>query len=429
MKINLILLLVSCYFTLTLTLSGTTTTTTSSTATTPTTTSTVSTATTSTSTLIMAATLVRHSARGPLDNSYDSLNQWNSVYQLLTDAGKRMAYVLGAVYMRYYSTLLSPFSASTVHVESTNYERTRDTASSFFQGAYNGPLVGSVFNANLAMPMYTQSTITSVLTSLSKTSAKFNASAPVPTVYTSSSIILAAGRDCSNYETWVDENDLNVAIKNVYNTYMLDLVKYLRTKKIYASSLEDLYSFADIAISNYHAGLPIPGGIDPTSQYYQDLKLAYEWLSAIWYTAQTVQTQLTSIDTFQNILNLMDKVVAKKSAIKFAMFSAHDVTLLPVLATLGIVNDTCLLANYVATRASKTLPYPNCVFPGFTANIAFELYSSTTSTPFVEVYYNGNLIKICNNKSSCGLTSFRTDIQTKTNYAYNNANFDTLCGN
>ena len=418
MKLPLTLLLALCY--LTLTFSATTTTT--STTTTPTTTS------TSTSTLIHAVVLNRHSARGPLDSSYDSLKQWTNNYQILTSAGQRMAYALGAVYMKYYSGLLSPYSSTAVHVESTNYERTKDTAAAFWQGVYNGKLLGTAYNANLTMPMYTQSTVSSVLTTLSKTTTKYNASAPVPTIHTSDSIILAAGRDCPMYETWVDENDLNSTVKNTYATYMKDVVAYLKTKKIYVSSMDDLYSFADIAISNSHAGLPIPGGIDPTSQYYQDLKLAYEWTSAFWYTAQTIQTQLTAIDLFQNALNLMDKVVAGKSAIKFSMFSAHDVTLLPVLATLGIVNDTCLLANYVAKKANKTLPYPNCVFPGFTSNLAFELYTSTTSSPFVEVYYNGNLIKICNNKSSCSLTSFRTDIQTKTNYAYNNANFATLCG-
>ena len=336
-----------------------------------------------------------------------------------------MAYVLGAAYVKYYPSLLLPYSQTTVHVESTDYERTINTAAGFMQGVYSGQPVGTAYSASLSAPLYTQTTVTDVISTLSKTTTKYSTSAAVPPIHTDESIILAAGRNCPMYETWVDQNGVNSTIKNTYTTYMKDVVAYLKTKKINVRSMDDLFGFADIAISNAYAEIPIPGGIDPASQYYQDLKFAYEWTSAVWYTAQTIQTELTSIDTFQNVLNLMDKVIAGKSAIKFSMFSAHDVTLLPLLATLGIVNDSCLLANYVAKKAGKTLPYPNCVFPGFTANLAFELYGG--KSPYVVVYYNGNLIKVCNGQSSCGLTAFRTDIQTRTNHLYNNANFKTLC--
>ena len=50
---------------------------------------------------------------------------------------------------------------------------------------------------------------------------------------------------------------------------------------------------------------------------------------------------------FQNVLNLMDKVVIGKSEVKFSMLSAHDVTLIPMLNALDIVNTKCLTSNYV----------------------------------------------------------------------------------
>ena len=189
--------------------------------------------------------------------------------------------------------------------------------------------------------------------------------------------------------------------------------------------MNDLYGLGDLAICNVFAGLPIPGGIDPNSQYYQDLKLAYEWTAVNQYITQDLQIQISSMAMFQNVLNLMDQVIAGKSTIKYSMFSAHDVTLLPILSKLDVLNSTCLLANYAAKKANQALPYPNCLFPGFTANVAFELYGGTT--PYIKVFYNGNLVSICNNNNSCGLTDFRADIETKTNYAYNNANFKLLC--
>ena len=210
-------------------------------------------------------------------------------------------------------------------------------------------------------------------------------------------------------------------VTSIYTTYMKDVVAYLKTKKISVSSMSDLSDFGDLAICNAFAGLPIPGGVDPTSQYYQDLKFSYDWTMANQYTAQVNQTQITAIDLFEDVLNIMDKVIAGKSTLKYSMYSAHDVTLLPLLNILGVVNTTCLLDNYVAKKANQTLPYPNCVFPGFTANLAFELYGG--SSPSVKVLYNGNVIKICSDAYSCGLTAFRADIETKTNYTYNNANF------
>ena len=373
----------------------------------------------------MAVVINRHGARTPQSLRYDSLKQWNNTDERLTPYGHRMSYILGASYYKYYSSLLSPYSASTVHIESTNVERTISTVKSFMQGAYNGPVTGTAYPANISAPFFLQPAINAVISKLNKTSTKFNTSAPVPPIHTNDSVILGASRSCSKASKWQSQNDANSTFKNVYNTHMQNVVKYLKSKNIKVSSMADLYNFGDLAICNAFSGLPIPGGIDPTSQYYKDLRFAYEYTLAFWYTAQDLQTQLTGMTQFQNVLNLLDQVVAGKSKLKYSMLSAHDVTLLPVLATLGVVNHTCLLANYVAQKANQTLPYPNCVFPGFTANLIFELYSDPS--PYVVVYYNGNQIKICNNKSTCNLKSFRTDIEAKTNYAYNNANFKVLC--
>ena len=374
----------------------------------------------------MVAVINRHSARGPLDSYYDSLNLWtNNTSQNLTTYGSRMAYVLGATYVKNYSSLLLPYSASTVNVESTNYERTMNTAASFMQGVYNGTVTGDAYLSNITAPLYNQTTINQVLSALNKTSVKFNTSAPVPPIHINDSIILAAGKSCTKSSTWQAQNVNSTTVTSIYTTYMKDVVAYLKTKKISAGSMNSLSNFGDLAICSAFAGLPIPGGIDPTSQYYQDLKFSYDWTMANQYTAQALQTQLSSIDLFENVLNLMDKVVAGKSTLKYSQYSAHDVTLLPLLSTLGVVNSTCLLDNYVAQRANQTLPYPNCVFPGFTANIAFELYGG--SSPSVRVLYNGNLVKICSDAYSCGLTAFRSDIETKMNYTYNSANFKLLC--
>ena len=337
-----------------------------------------------------------------------------------------MAYVLGAAYAKNYSSIFSQYSASIVNVESTNYDRTINTAASFLQGAYNGTVTGTAYLSNITAPLYDQTLINQVLSDLSKTSVKFNTSAPVPIIHTNDSVILAAGRSCAKSATWQAQNQAdNVTITNIYNTHMKEVAAYLKTKKIYVSSMNSISSFGDLAICNAFAGLPIPGDIDPTSQYYRDLKFSYDWTMANQYIAQDIQTQITAIDLFEDVLNLMDKVIAGKSTLKYSMFSAHDVTLLPLLSILGVVNTTCLLDNYVANKANQALPYPDCVFPGFTANIAFELYAGTT--PSVKVLYNGKVVKICSDAYSCGLTAFRADIEAKLNYTYNNANFKLLC--
>ena len=374
----------------------------------------------------MVVVMNRHGARAPLSSYYDSLKQWTGSSQQLTPYGHRMAYILGATYVKYYRSLLVPYSASTVNIESTNVERTVSTAKSFMQGVYNGSVTGTAYPSNITAPFYTQSTVDSVISKLNKSSTKYDTSAPVPPIHTNDEYnILSLNKFCAKTNTWGSENDDSVTLKNVYTTHMQDLVKYLKSKNITVSNMGDLYEFGDLAIANAFSGLPIPGGIDPTSQYYKDVKFAFEYTLAYWYTAQDIQVQMSSMNPFQNILNLMDKVVAGKSTLKYSMFSAHDTNLLPVLSILGVLNNTCLLENYIAQKANQALPYPTCVFPGFTANLAFELFGGTS--PFVVLYYNGDRINICNGKSSCSLKSFRADIEKKTNWTYNNANFKVIC--
>ena len=290
-----------------------------------------------------------------------------------------MAYILGATYVKNYASLLLPYSSSIINVESTNYERTINTAASFLQGVYNGPVTGSAYPSSITAPLHNQATINQIISTLNDPSVSFDTSAPTPTIHVNESILIGGSRSCPKSATWQAQNSNSSDIDNIYNTYMQDVVKYLRSKRIFTGNMDNLYNFGDLAMCNVFAGFPIPGGIDPSSQYYQDVKFAYEWTSANMYLSQDIQVQMSSMTIFQNILSLMDQAAAGKSKLKYAQYSAHDVTLLPMLASLGVVNTQCLLANYVAKKANQDLPYPNCVFPGFTANIAFELYGGKNS--------------------------------------------------
>ena len=375
----------------------------------------------------LVAVLARHGARAPLDLTFDEFKQWTGSKQELTSTGQRMSYILGSVYAKKYPSLLLPYNKNTVNIESTDYQRTIETAKHFVNGAYSASPTGKSYSTSLNMPQFIQSSVSQAIVTLSSPATRFVTNPTLPPIHTQDSIILAAGNLCNNFDVWKNQNKKNTARDTFFNTYMTGLVSYLRSKKIYVYELGGVVTFADFAIANANSDLPIPAGVDPSSQYYQDLKLAYEWDSTNTYTAQTVQTQITGSDFLQNVLGLMDKVVAGRSQTKFSMFSAHDVTLLPVLTSLGIVTRECLISNYNARKANKVLPYPNCVFPGYTANLAFELY--TGSSPYVQVYYNGNLVSICNNTSQCTLKNFRADVEQKTNYQNNKANFKKLCGN
>ena len=64
-----------------------------------------------------------------------------------------------------------------------------------------------------------------------------------------------------------------------------------------------------------------------------------------------------------------------------------------------------MYANFQSYLENKTLVYPNCYFPYFASDVAFEFYNDTNS-PTVEFYYNGVLIPLCNGQDACSYDDF-----------------------
>ena len=371
----------------------------------------------------------RHGGRGPLLNTYDFNNQWGSNISQITENGRRMGYLLGRAYQKDYPELLSSYDPQKIYVRSSEVKRTYETAGSILSGIYNGSLVGTDYPENFGLPPYNQTKIDEIRAELTNRTVSLG-SVPNITIHQvpGADDVVIKNNDaaaCPAAMLMLIEDVVSSQTSQVYETYMQDLVQYLRIQNITINSFIKLLYFGDTVISNYYANLTIPAKIKPHSKYYRDAEFAYNWMTANEYIGQQVQRQVNAVYLFKSIVNIMNRTIAGTSPLQFVIYSGHDNTLLSILSAFGLVTTECLLENYVTQSAGFQVPYEHCIYPAFASNLKFELYNGTT--PTVKFYYNDDEIHLCVNATNgCTFSQFQDYIGQATNN-YTTADYDRIC--
>jgi len=360
----------------------------------------------------------RHGARGALVNTYDPDSYWRNNLGELTSGGMRMHYLLGTALKKKYPKLLKTYDPVNIYVRSTDVNRTIMSAYSQLSGVFEGDGPNIITEvAELALPAYQHDSIKDKVKELNNAYAlpnKFQA-VPIHVVPKTEDILMRPFDACKKQPDWVIENQKSEVVTSIFNNEMKELVAHLKSKNINIDAMAKLSYVGDTCITNKFQGLPLPGGISVDSQLFKDAKFAAEYMTVKQIEGTAVQRALFSTPILTEIKKYVDNFkTAPATNPKFVFLSAHDTTLMTILAAFNITTPECLLENYRSEKAGKGLVYPNCVFPQYASNVIFEYNSKKDEINFL---YNGLSIPICHKEGStqCSYTNFKTYVSEVTN--------------
>ena len=359
--------------------------------------------------------IFRHGIRTPETPKYDS--SWDDYgYGELTPAGMRQQYMLGAILKETYPDLLIPYKPSKIYVQATQENRTIVSALSQLYGIYNGigPNLTDDYPVDLAVPPYNHTEVQAIVNNLVNTSAAIPDSyypIPVHSLPRASDIFLQSYLNCPSANAYYYQQMNDSTVQAVY-AELNDTIANLTALGLDIEDEDDFDDLGDTVLGDYYNQVPLPGNISATSQEFKDLIFFTQWYEIYPTLGMDIQKKLFAGPFLHHVLDFFNQNRNNTLALDFAFFAAKETMMSSLLSALGIMTPQCLLENWQSQRANGTKPHPLCDYPNFAANLIFEYYN--TSTPYVQVKYDGQVMNLCNNKSTCTLDDFTAFINNVT---------------
>jgi len=353
----------------------------------------------------------REGARGP-SNSYDSTwstSEWND----LTAAGARQQFILGKAMQKKYSNIFNTtYDPDNIYMLANYLYLAIQSGAAHLQGLFHG--IGPTFRSNQstskAIPPFSNYDVQSLVNALSATDAIPDRIEPaVLDVIDSSNYVIFermyGSSLCSNGATWAAANMNNSNYTAAYAIFKPTIDKantYLKTKM---SSGANVITFVDTVLVDQYDNRTYPGSM-PAS-LVPNLTWAYTWFVYHQEYSQLVQRQVSAYYPITEILKQLNYFKTGSSyAYTACLYSGHSYNMMSLLAAFNIINEDCIMANFNAQVAGKTLPYPTCTLPVFASNFVVEFYNTTS--PTVQVKYNNQAISLCSGSTVCTYSQFVT---------------------
>lgn len=365
--------------------------------------------------LQMVVELFRHGARGPI--FYDPWYIWDHEGEL-TPNGARMHFVLGReLKKRYAGFLPAEFDPSLIRVQSTNFNRTIQSALSQLYGIFSTdndttcPHLIPDYNSSLTNPpdnLFINETSDGHSCVYPQ---RLNA-IPVHVTGFGFDYILKSyfGETCSymNNLTFMMTDDLFTPKYQAFREEIQPIVEESVNRRwipsVNASSREAFLQTAflwDVIIANYNYGNEVP--MEPGDELWTKYQYAFDVVSQIIWNSHPLQYQLGSANFLNAVLEHFNNKVKNQTTYKFLFYSAHDSNIVPILTALNQLSVECLLERY----RNPSFNNPVCTFPTYASNILFELWrdSENPSEYRVKVIYNDMVLQLCG-QDTCDLNSF-----------------------
>lgn len=317
--------------------------------------------------LVFAVDIIRHGDRAPVADVKYPPYIWPEGPGQLTAEGMHQEYQNGVNFRGFYvnETHLLPtnYQAGSLYVRSSDFDRTLMSAEAVLTGLYppgTGPNLPDTKNP--ALPDALQPI--PIHTVPKDSDSLFFPQQPMPLfkryVFSSPDWQQKNAELAPNYARWSEASGMK--IKTLYNIIGLGDALYIRQ------------------VHN----VPLPQGL--SKQDVQTIISAYQWAIARLFSPPEVSDPLA-----HNLLMQIDQYFQdaslQKTALKYVLFSAHDVTLLSTLSALG-------------APLSVQVPYAS--------DLRLELLENDTQQYFVKVTYNGKPVNLpnCQNSDTCTLSEF-----------------------
>lgn len=303
--------------------------------------------------LVFAIDVIRHGDRTPIENIPTVQHEWPEGLGQLTPRGMKQEYALGQhlrnVYVDKYSLLPSKYTAGTMYVRSSDFDRTLMSAQSLLFGLYplgTGPSLPQGFQP---IPVHTIPQNQDVLL-ITDNSSK--ASEPLLVNY------------IRHNKEWQQKD---AALKPHY-------AAWARALGIDINGLRQLTSVSDLLYIDQLYHVPAPQGL---SQAEVDTIIETgRWASATLYKSQQIGKIMGG--HLLNEINARFQEAAKHpSSLKYVLYSAHDSTLMAQMSAMRV---------------------PLNEVPHYASHLSFMLFKTSDNQFYVKVLYNDHSVKI----PSCG---------------------------
>lgn len=380
--------------------------------------------------------LFRHGSRGPNDNRWDPT--WDSSdCNELTAVGMRQHYILGKVIREEYTNrygpnfLLSNLSMDKIYVRSTDVDRTIMSAYSHLYGIFedDGFSYTSKLDTSASYPPFADSALVQEIAAELKNTSPLPlklAPFPVEMLPGGTDIVLQGEDCCRNFGNW---RNINVGSFE-YSLMISRLQNTLDTLAGMGYPLNDwwtLNDFADTILVDQRENRTLPSNLTWDSELIQNITFLYNWGSVFTQFGQPIQMQTMSTTILNYILDLARASINGTSKLQLVLLSAHDDSLMQFLTPLGVVTSDCIYINFLHQRQNKTIPFPNCQYPTFAADVRVEVFN--ISKPYLRIYYDGAELFLCGKVGTyCSLEDFEDLVNTTTN-GTTVEDYTRLCGN
>jgi len=361
--------------------------------------------------------IFRHGARGPL-SGYDKTWPF-ALWGKLTPAGKRQQYVMGKYYSEKYPHLLgSGANHSEIYMLSDTTKRCIESAEIQLSGMYAGqvPSLMGTHPVETAIPPFKDSEIHKIASAVHQASSGNSSSMKVPVTVevvdeTQAGIFKRThGNQCPNGGKWERENAFDKEAKKAWGVFKdtFDAVNQKFSPKKQLKTGFGVSIFGDALLVNIfdHKRNLSDFGIE-NPELASNFTYAYSWFVFHTEYGQEIQKQLSAFPIIDEMLKQLEAFKKGEThSKKAALYSAHDYNIYAILAAFGVINEECIMANFLSSIKNETLPYPNCYFPFFASNLVVELYNQTDNATYVKMLYNEAPLTLCNGQDFCEYNEF-----------------------
>ncbi len=356
--------------------------------------------------------IFRHGARTPL-HDYDP--SWkSSEFGNLTAVGIRQQYILGKYLASKYPTIFgTPYDPEQVYMLSDITPRCIQSAYSQLHGIYegNGPELKQGFPSSLSVPPNKDARVGDIANRITGAEALPNRNiAPIVNIIEKEKtyIFKNNGPECPNGQKWEKENALDKTAQEgmkIFNSTIKNILKANSSLSI--KTFKEFKAFCATMVVDLADNRTLPYGIGDNKDLVRNITHAYEFTAYQIWGGQRQQVELYSFGMIDDILKQMEAFKTGKSQRKAVLYSAHDGNLFSMLSAFGVLNTSCILANFNASLKGEDLPFKDCFYPYFAANLIIEFYKATANeSAAVRVLYNSQVLRFCNGQEKCSYDDF-----------------------
>lgn len=322
--------------------------------------------------LVFALDLIRHGDRTPIGTIPKAPHSWAEGMGQLTATGMQREFQIGTALRKKYiqdnKFLPVNYNADSIYVRSTDVDRTLMSAYSLLVGLYplgTGPILPSsdqpaLPSALQPIPIHTVPIAEDIEFIPPLDQKKWN-DLLAKYVFPRTDWKEKTAELQPNFARWGQET--GIAINNIYQ-------------------LQELGDTLHIYEDN---NIPLPEGM--TEEDANKIIKSGEWVFTTIFKPQEVG-QATGKQVLQRVSNYLQQVSDQKSALKFVLLSAHDITIVSAMSALHI---------------------PLSALPPYASDLNFSLYELSSKNYIVKVSYNDQVVEIpgCDG-SSCTLSQFES---------------------